>query len=228
MALVAIIGFACIVPSLVEMGTEPAVLVDKSLDLITITVPPALPATMSAGVAFAVSRLKKKQIFCISPPRVNVSGRIQIMVFDKTGTLTEDGLQIIGIRGTKHLSTDARAINKKEACFTEFVPSIKDIVPAEATPSNLAQNLLLNEAMASCHSITSVNEELIGDPLEIKMFELTDWILDERMDEDGGASTLAQVRPKGEPATSGQNVSIIRRFDFESKLQRMSVIVNRP
>ena len=67
-------------------------MIDKSLDLITITVPPALPATMSVGVAFAINRLKRKKIFCISPPRVNVSGMIQIMVFDKTGTLTEDGL----------------------------------------------------------------------------------------------------------------------------------------
>lgn len=54
---------------------------------------------MSAGAAFAISRLKKNQIYCISPPRVNVSGMIQMMVFDKTGTLTEDGLQILGLRG---------------------------------------------------------------------------------------------------------------------------------
>jgi cation-transporting ATPase 13A2 len=47
---------------------------------------------MTAGTAFAISRLKKKRIYCISPPRVNVSGRVNLMVFDKTGTLTEDGL----------------------------------------------------------------------------------------------------------------------------------------
>lgn len=92
MALISIIGFFCLLPRLIAIKTEPAVLVDKALDLITICVPPALPATMSAGVAFAVQRLKKKKIYCISPPRVNISGRIQIMVFDKTGTLTEDGL----------------------------------------------------------------------------------------------------------------------------------------
>ena len=130
MALVAIIGFACIVPELIRLGTEAAVLVDKSLDLITITVPPALPATMSAGVAFAVSRLKKKQIYCISPPRVNVSGRIQIMVFDKTGTLTEDGLQIIGVRGIKKLNLDSDIESKKDICFTKFARGISELVPA--------------------------------------------------------------------------------------------------
>lgn len=60
--------------------------------MITIAVPPALPAAMTAGTVFAISRLKKKKIYCISPPRVNVSGRVNLMVFDKTGTLTEDGL----------------------------------------------------------------------------------------------------------------------------------------
>jgi cation-transporting ATPase 13A3/4/5 len=92
MAFVAIGGFIWTLPRLIELGTETEKLVDKSLDLITITVPPALPATMSVGVAFAINRLKRSRIFCISPPRVNVCGMIQIMVFDKTGTLTEDGL----------------------------------------------------------------------------------------------------------------------------------------
>jgi cation-transporting ATPase 13A3/4/5 len=39
----------------------------KSLDLITITVPPALPAAMTVGAIFAMERLKKKMVFCISP-----------------------------------------------------------------------------------------------------------------------------------------------------------------
>ena len=76
MALVAIIGFIVVIPELIRIGTVVSKLVDKSLDLITITVPPALPAAMSVGSAFALQRLKKSKIFCISPPRINVSGRI--------------------------------------------------------------------------------------------------------------------------------------------------------
>jgi cation-transporting P-type ATPase 13A2 len=38
---------------------------------------------MSVGTAFAVVYLKKKKIFCISPPRVNMAGKINIMCFDK-------------------------------------------------------------------------------------------------------------------------------------------------
>ena len=37
------------------------------LDLITIVVPPALPAAMTIGIVIAQKRLQKKGIFCISP-----------------------------------------------------------------------------------------------------------------------------------------------------------------
>lgn len=87
----------------------------RALDLITIVVPPALPATLSIGTNFALFRLKKKKVFCISPQRqvflihaidsiqtnyrrVNVGGKLDIICFDKTGTLTEDGLDVLGVR----------------------------------------------------------------------------------------------------------------------------------
>ena len=44
----------------------------RSLDVITIVVPPALPAAMTVGTVYAQSRLKKKSIYCISPPRINI------------------------------------------------------------------------------------------------------------------------------------------------------------
>ena len=72
-----VLGFwGVTVPKLLALGSSTEQVIDKSLDLITITVPPALPATMSVGVAFAISRLKRSKIFCISPPRVNICGRI--------------------------------------------------------------------------------------------------------------------------------------------------------
>jgi cation-transporting ATPase 13A3/4/5 len=40
------------------------------------------------------------------------------------------------------------------------------------------QTLLL-ESIASCHSITYIDGELIGDPLDVKMFQATGWILEE-------------------------------------------------
>ena len=73
------------------------------LDVFTITVPPALPAAMAVGVIFAGNRLKSQKIFCISPSKINVGGRVNFLVFDKTGTLTEEGLKTKGFRGVKQL-----------------------------------------------------------------------------------------------------------------------------
>jgi cation-transporting P-type ATPase 13A2 len=97
-ALFAVIGFACSIKPMLDFEFEPGDIVLRSLDLVTITVPPTLPAVMSIGTGFAIWRLKKLGIFCISPPRINVSGLIKIVVLDKTGTLTEDGLQVYGFR----------------------------------------------------------------------------------------------------------------------------------
>ena len=33
--------------------------------------------------------------------------------------------------------------------------------------------------LATCHSLTLINNELIGDPLDVKMFESTKWTLEE-------------------------------------------------
>lgn len=80
----------------------------RALDLITIVVPPALPATLTIGTSFALARLKKREIFCISPQRVNVSGKVDIMCFDKTGTLTEDGLDVLGVHYVEKLNDTPR------------------------------------------------------------------------------------------------------------------------
>ena len=54
MALVGIIGFIATLPVLINLGLQEDDIIDKALDLITICVPPALPATMSVGVSFAI------------------------------------------------------------------------------------------------------------------------------------------------------------------------------
>jgi magnesium-transporting ATPase (P-type) len=55
----------------------------RTLDIITIVVPPALPAAMTAGTVYSQNRLKKLGIYCISPPRINVCGKVKLVCFDK-------------------------------------------------------------------------------------------------------------------------------------------------
>jgi cation-transporting ATPase 13A3/4/5 len=72
------------------------------LDLVTCVVPPALPTCLQIGVSMGVWRLRTKKIFCISPQKVNIAGKISVMCFDKTGTLTEDGLDLNGIASVNY------------------------------------------------------------------------------------------------------------------------------
>lgn len=60
MGVFALIGFAATVPFLLKLDYSLSEIIARSLDLITITVPPALPAAMTAGTAFAISRLRKR------------------------------------------------------------------------------------------------------------------------------------------------------------------------
>lgn len=86
MGIIAILGFIASFVNFIRLGvraskctTELIVantdklpwqfIIVRALDLITIVVPPALPATLSIGTNFALSRLKNHKIFCISPQR---------------------------------------------------------------------------------------------------------------------------------------------------------------
>ncbi|KJE95551.1 ATPase type 13A2 isoform 3, variant [Capsaspora owczarzaki ATCC 30864] len=215
--LLAMAGFAYSLVVFVNRHIGPADAILKALDLITVVVPPALPAAMTIGTVFAIARLKKGLVYCISPPRVNVCGKIKMMCFDKTGTLTEDGLDVWG-----------------------FVPitseKTHDPVPDLSTLP-LDRGLY---ALATCHSLTTVNNEMIGDPVDLKMFLATKWLLEEPGEEteryDSMMPTL--VRPAGTVSStmkptadnylssSPHEIGIVRQFHFSSHLQRMSVIVN--
>ena len=59
----------------------------RVLDIVTIAVPPALPAAMTVGSIYAQSRLKKKAIFCISPQRINLCGKLKCICFDKVNCI---------------------------------------------------------------------------------------------------------------------------------------------
>ncbi|CAG8531740.1 8564_t:CDS:10, partial [Racocetra fulgida] len=240
---VPLMGFLISTYNFIRLGVNAVIIILRALDLITIVVPPALPATMSIGTNFAIGRLKKAGIFCISPPRVNVGGKLNVMCFDKTGTLTEDGLDVLGVRFINQTShSDGHKTNN----------SIPPILCA----------------MTTCHSLKLVNGELIGDPLDLKMFDFTKWILEES-GQGVSSSTLrlsTGSAPSGRPGSptngtgsivptvvrppnskqfdlnealnvGGKNgdgkptpfieLGIIRTFEFVSSLRRMSVLVKR-
>jgi cation-transporting ATPase 13A3/4/5 len=87
----------CILIAKLNGIVEPSDIALKFFDLITITVPPGLPVSMTIGIIFAVEKLKSKGIFCISPNKIISGGRVKFACFDKTGTLTEDFMDFYGL-----------------------------------------------------------------------------------------------------------------------------------
>jgi hypothetical protein len=57
--------------------------------------------------------------------------------------------------------------------------------------------LLFMESISSCHSITKVNGKLMGDPIDIKMFEATGWTLNENLENQENYDSLIStyIRP---------------------------------
>ncbi|RNA15084.1 putative cation-transporting ATPase 13A3 isoform X2 [Brachionus plicatilis] len=198
---VAVIGMTYGIVVLAEQGVRLKDLIIRALDIVTIVVPPALPAAMTVGTVYAQSRLKKKSIFCISPPRINVGGKLKLVCFDKTGTLTEDGLDLWGV---VDIDQDKH-----------FKHPVHDIV------NHLGDGNLLR-CLASCHSLTRFNGDLTGDPLDIKMFESTGWsFVDEHLTPVN--SKFEQITPIVK-SNGSDEIAIVKQYTFSSSLLRMSVL----
>ena len=184
MSILCVVGFCISLKFLIDNGGLSAKdIVMKFLDLITTTVPPSLPACISVGITYALARLKKQKIICIARERVNVAGTVNLICFDKTGTLTEDHLDISGYVPVKikqgefnfcDFSNDSNDYNisvfdhyKNKALNKNYHDKNKDI------------KQLYVECLACCHGITIVKGKLIGDPIDVKMFEGIGWELKE-------------------------------------------------
>uniref|UniRef100_A0A8C2ZZ94 Polyamine-transporting ATPase 13A3 n=1 Tax=Cyclopterus lumpus TaxID=8103 RepID=A0A8C2ZZ94_CYCLU len=207
---VAGIGFVYSIVLSVLHKVPAKTIIIESLDIITITVPPALPAAMTAGIVYAQRRLKRLGIFCISPQRINICGQINLVCFDKTGTLTEDGLDLWGVHRVENGS---------------FHPSEENAYKESLVKSQFVA------CMATCHSLTKIEGQLSGDPLDLKMFEAIGWILEEATEEETSLHNRIMptvVRPPKQllppqPASTYE-VGIVRQFPFSSALQRMCVV----
>ncbi|KAK2952201.1 ion-transporting P-type ATPase [Blattamonas nauphoetae] len=269
--LIAMVGFVVVIIFLIRDGEELFRVIFKSLDIVTVAVPPALPAAMSIGVTYASRRLKKKKIFCIDQNRINVAGKLRMMCFDKTGTLTEEGLDVRGVVGVKKRETDEmegkfvsgpsqpspprshshspenfgeigavvplkvgerkrrRRSNRKgkQVEFTDMLFTTESLQDAvlndlgavqignqeacsrllESVKDNSLHRLL--EGFSTCHSLARVEGTLIGDPLDVKMFDFTRWIMEENDGENNSTVSKGNAE-QSKQRTDKQNAIIAK------------------
>ncbi len=185
-------------------------IVFNSLDLITVAVPPSLPLVLSIGIGFSLGRLKQKNIYCINPDRINFAGWIDLVCWDKTGTLTDSKLQFQGIHTPSNHFVD---LNQLDAY----------------------QPICL--CLAACHNLVQVKEKTVGHFVDMEMYRVSgadmdtcsgklhhvvtspdDQIISEH--EIPYAASIS-VLPEGP-------IHILKRYDFDSQIQRSSVLVAVP
>ncbi|EPZ31935.1 Cation-transporting P-type ATPase, subfamily V domain-containing protein [Rozella allomycis CSF55] len=183
LALIAMIGFCFSLYFFIIKKANAYLIIKRAFDLFTIVVPPALPSTLLIGTSFAISRLKKKEIYCISPSKINIGGKLNLFIFDKTGTLTEPDMDVYGI-----------LMNQEgEKIFKDSMSQPQSI---------------FGMSMACCHSLNLDQNKIIGDQLEEKMFEFSQWRFD-------GSTRVSYGNKK---------IEILKINDFNSNLRRMSVV----
>ncbi|KAJ8106342.1 hypothetical protein OPT61_g9601 [Boeremia exigua] len=97
--------------------------------------------------------------------------------------------------------------------------------------------------MATCHSLRKIDNELVGDPLDVKMFDFTGWSYEEgegsgNNDDDPEQKLSPSVArpPPGreydlddaeDNTRKPVELGVLRQFEFVSQLRRASVIVRR-
>nr|CUU97387.1 hypothetical transcript [Hymenolepis microstoma] len=211
MAVIAIAGSVYTWLILYHFKFSIGVLVRKSLDILTIVVPPALPAVMTTGLYLAQTRLKKLEIFCINPSAINVAGTLNTVVFDKTGTLTEETISVKGIWRCG-LIYDSSDLTKVEDISNDPSPFIS--------------------TLAACHSLSldPISFEAVGDPLDQVIFTTTNWVFRDydleqyrrHFEHPLQAVVYNSTADDGSPWS---RLGVIRHFPFSSVAQRQSVVV---
>ncbi|KAI0560238.1 P-type ATPase [Gracilaria domingensis] len=167
--------------------------------IITSVVPPELPMQLAIAVNNSLIALAKSLVFCTEPYRIPYAGKIDICCFDKTGTLTTDSINAAGVALPSEDTSEV----------PENVSNVYDLLPVESSSIDAAL------VLGACHSLVHIDNELVGDPLELAALESVNWVYGR-----SGASV---------PKRGGAGLAcakILQRYRFASALQRMSVIAD--
>lgn len=188
LGVVALIGAALSLKTFIDDEVATETMVVNSLDLITIAVPPALPLAMTVGISLAINRLMRKGVTCISPHSINAAGRISLVCFDKTGTLTEDTMDLIGVITLQN---------------RDFGPLEGDL--------NLCQSEKLKICLSTCQSLSLIDGEISGDPMEKAIMSALNFTLED--------SEIRRV------TYSSHTFEVLQIYHFSSVTKRMGVVV---
>jgi cation-transporting ATPase 13A2 len=236
----------------------------RMVSLLTVVIPPSLYICIRYTSFYFTEMLYKNNITCLSEKRLNAAGKVNTIVLDKTGTLTEDGIDIFGFQSTRRISGDTE--NDEVSSF-EFDDIHKDLKTYSSMHmefwSRFASNekkskvensnfydyktdlknnpIFFIECLASCLSIDKLQNKILGNNIDKKIFEYLDWNLDKIKEKFAEFEIEYVLSPTHNYLIMEELVfkktnlnkiipqyllKIIKKFEFSSKYQSNSVLIN--
>ncbi|RLN66613.1 hypothetical protein BBJ28_00021017, partial [Nothophytophthora sp. Chile5] len=192
----AVIACGCIIKFLMSNGnlSNKFAAFCYAIFMLSCVISPLLPVVITVGQVNAAQRLEKQGIFSLNVQRITLCGKVRVFCFDKTGTLTKQGLDFLGVQPLKD---------------SAFIPINKDV---QSAPSSEEMQF----ALATCHSVGSLEDRLVGNEVEVRMFTATGWELVEKEGDQ------PYVKSKADP---GLELEFVKRYDFDHHRMAMSVVV---
>ncbi|KAJ3121430.1 hypothetical protein HK100_012392, partial [Physocladia obscura] len=202
-------GVVMLFASVLLLGTTGADAWFYGMFTISQILSPLLPAVLVIGQSVASERLAKKGILCVDLDRITLSGKVKVYCFDKTGTLTKEGLNFLAIQPV--LTTGGEK---------KFGPILTDYTSFPQP---------LRTAMLTCHSVTMVGSQQVGNFVDVEMFRVTDANLGRQSQaEDEVLINIPDITIVN-PSTNGDTpIQILKRFEFVHSNAYMTVLIHDP
>lgn len=174
------------------------------LSILTQSLQPNMPVSFTLAHSVASTKLKSMcGVLCLSPDKIPVAGKVQLMVLDKTGTITKDGMDFAGVH-----PVDPNGQGR-------FLPvSLTSPTPGTTLGVDVPQTL--RWAVAACHSVTKLETgTLVGNAVEVAMLCASGW----ELADDG--KTVRELQGNGE-------LQLLRRLEFDHSRMTSGAVVKVP
>ena len=211
--------------------------------IITSVVPSDLPMQLALAVNASLMYLMKAAVYCTEPFRVPIAGKVDMCFFDKTGTLTTDQLHAFGIipadsKTETALSGEMQPMKESSIAAARVIGGCHSLLEVDGKimgdPIETAaihsvvwkydhSRQVSSPAFGRHHKGEEEKKEEAGGPHRIVTAS------EKKREEEKAArrkekeEALVKSRPWGRLP---QQVRILHRYHFKSKLQRMSVLAS--
>lgn len=122
---------------------------------------------------YASDRLRESKEKCntLAPDRLLMAGEMKVQCLDKTGTITVEGLELYGMRPVhKVIARADPAVPAQNAQTVQSYVEFGPLVDVRGTKhQHLDKNNLFEVAMATCHTVTKIDNKLYGNAVEKEM-----------------------------------------------------------